>query len=106
RDVLFCVDAIQSVGVLPTDVRAAKIDFLAADGHKWMCGPEGAGIFYVAAEHLEELEVIETGWTNFERKGKFIDCPIDFLPDSRRFQAGSLNTNGIYGLRAAIGLLL
>lgn len=106
RDVLFCVDAIQSIGVLPTDVRAAKIDFLSADGHKWLCGPEGAGIFYVAAERLEELEVVENGWTNIDRKGKFLDCGIEYLPDSRRFEAGSLNTSGIYGLRAGIELLL
>jgi len=106
RHVLFCVDAIQSIGVLPIDVRAAKVDFLAADGHKWMCGPEGAGLFYVAAERLEDLEVVENGWTNIERKGKFIGCGVEWLPDSRRFEAGSLNTNGIYGLRAAIDLLL
>jgi cysteine desulfurase / selenocysteine lyase len=106
RNVLFCVDAIQSLGVLPTDVRAAKIDFLSADGHKWLCGPEGAGIFYVAAERLDELEVVENGWTNIDRKGKFLDCGIEYLPDSRRFEAGSLNTSGIYGLRAGIDLLL
>ncbi|MEO8035334.1 MAG: aminotransferase class V-fold PLP-dependent enzyme [Acidobacteriota bacterium] len=105
RRILFCVDAIQSVGALPIDVRRSKIHFLAADGHKWMCGPEGAGIFFVDAAHLDELEVLESGWTNFDRKGKFIDCPIDFLPDSRRFEAGSLNTNGIHGLRAALDLL-
>jgi selenocysteine lyase/cysteine desulfurase len=104
--VLFCVDAIQSLGVLPTDVRAAKIDFLAADGHKWLCGPEGAGIFYVRAERLDELEVVENGWTNIDRRGKFLDCPVELLPDSRRFEAGSLNTNGVYGLRAGIDLLL
>jgi len=106
RDVLFCVDAIQSVGVLPTDVKRSKVAFLAADGHKWMCGSEGAAIFFVAAEHRDKLEVLENGWTNIERKGKFIDCPIDLLPDARRFEAGSLNTCGIYGLRAAIDLLL
>lgn len=106
RNVLFCVDAIQSIGVLPFDVRRSKIDFLAADGHKWMCGPEGASIFYVASEKRELLEVVENGWTNIERKGKFIGCPIDLLPDARRFEAGSLNTNGIYGLRAALELLL
>ncbi|HXH41374.1 MAG TPA: aminotransferase class V-fold PLP-dependent enzyme [Thermoanaerobaculia bacterium] len=106
RNVLFCVDAIQSVGVLPTDVRRSKIAFLAADGHKWMCGSEGAAIFFVAAEHRDKLEVLENGWTNIDRKGKFIDCPIDLLPDARRFEAGSLNTSGIYGLRAAIDLLL
>jgi cysteine desulfurase/selenocysteine lyase len=105
RGILFCVDAIQSLGVLPLDVRRSKIAFLAADGHKWMCGPEGAGIFFVAAAHRDELEVLESGWTNFDRKGKFIDCPLELLPDSRRFEAGSLNTNGIYGLRASLELL-
>ena len=77
RNVLFCVDAIQSVGVLPVDVRKSRIDFLAADGHKWMCGPEGAAIFYVAAERRELLEVLESGWTNIERGGKFIGCGAD-----------------------------
>lgn len=106
RGVRFCVDAIQSIGVLPTDVRAAKVDFLAADGHKWMCGPESTAIFYVAENRRDELEVLETGWTNIDRKGKFIGCSTDLLADARRFEAGSLNTNGIYGLRAAIDLLL
>jgi len=106
RGVLFCVDAIQSVGVLPMDVRRFRIDFLAADGHKWMCGPEGAAIFFVAKEKMEELDVVEHGWMNIDRKGKFIDCLDDLLPDSRRFEAGSLNTNGICGLRASLELLL
>ncbi|HEX9163090.1 MAG TPA: aminotransferase class V-fold PLP-dependent enzyme [Thermoanaerobaculia bacterium] len=106
RGALFCVDAIQSVGALPVDVRRSKIAFLAADGHKWLCGSEGAAIFYVAAEHRDKLDVIENGWTNVERRGKFINCSTDLMPDSRRFEAGSLNTNGIYGLRAAIEMLL
>lgn len=106
HDVLFSVDAIQSLGVLPIDVRESNISFLAADGHKWMCGPEGAGIFFVAAALIDRLRVLENGWTNIDRKGKFIDCASDLLPDARRFEAGSLNTNGIYGLRASIDLLL
>lgn len=106
RNILFCVDAIQSVGVLPMDVHRSKISFLAADGHKWMCGAEGCAIFYVAAEHREQLDVLENGWTNIDRRGKFILTPTDLLPDARRFEAGSLNTNGVYGLRAAIELLL
>lgn len=106
RNVLLCVDAIQSVGVLPIDVRRANVAFLAADGHKWMCGPEGCALFYAAAEHREQLEVLENGWTNIDRRGKFILTPTELLPDARRFEAGSLNTNGIYGLRAAIDLLL
>lgn len=106
RNIRFCVDAIQSVGALPIDVKAAKIDFLAADGHKWMCGPEGAAIFYVAENRFDDLVVLENGWMNIDRKQKFIGCGTELLPNARRFEAGSLNTNGIYGLRAAVDLLL
>ena len=102
RGALFCVDAIQSIGALPMDVRKSRISFLAADGHKWLCGPEGAAIFYVANEHRDKLRVIEYGWTNIERRGKFLNASTDLLGDARRFEAGSLNTNGIYGLRAAV----
>ena len=104
--VLFCVDAIQAMGAVPIDVRRSKIAFLAADGHKWMCGPEGCATFFVAEEHREKLEVLENGWTNIKRGGRFIECGLELMPDARRFEAGSLNTNGVYGLRAAIELLL
>ncbi len=106
RDIYLCVDAIQSVGVLPMDVRRFRIDFLAADAHKWMGGPEGVAIFYVAAESRDDVEPLEIGWWNIDRKGKFLGAPIDWLPDARRYEAGSLNTTGVFGFRAAIDLLL
>lgn len=106
RDIYFCVDAIQCIGVLPMDVRRYNIDFLAADAHKWLCGPEGAAIFYVAAECRDDVEPLEIGWSSVDRKGKFLGAPIDWLPDARRYEAGSLNTTGVFGLRAAIDLLL
>lgn len=106
RGALFCVDAIQSVGVLPMDVRRSRIDFLAADAHKWICGPEGAAIFYAAAEKREQLEVLEIGWKNISRQGTFLGAPLDLFPDARRWEAGSINTNGVHGARAAIDLLL
>ena len=42
---LFCVDAIQSLGVVPIDVQAMNIDYLSADGHKWLLGPGGGRHF-------------------------------------------------------------
>jgi selenocysteine lyase/cysteine desulfurase len=105
KDVLFCVDAIQSLGAIPMDVRSAKIDFLAADGHKWLLGPEGAAIFYCAAESRERLDVLETGWLNVQRGDEMIGVSTELRADGRRFEAGSLNTNGIHGLRASIALL-
>src|SRR5262245_55751986 len=50
RGIAFFVDAIQGLGVFPLSVRHTSIDFLAADGHKWLLGPEGAGIFYIRRE--------------------------------------------------------
>ena len=105
KGVLFCVDAIQSFGALPVDVRRAKISFLAADAHKWVCGPEGAATFFVAAEHLERIEVLEYGWTNIVRHGSFLDAAPIPLPDARRFQGGSPNTTGVCGLHAALDLI-
>jgi selenocysteine lyase/cysteine desulfurase len=106
RNILFCIDAIQSLGAIPIDVRRSNISFLAADAHKWLCGPEGAAVFFVRADQRDSLRVIETGWWNIERRGKFLNSSTDLYADSRRFEAGSLNTTGIHGVRAAMDLLL
>ena len=106
RGALFCVDAIQGAGVLPLDVRRSKIDFLAADAHKWICGPEGAAIFYVAAGARSMLDVPEIGWRNLARQGTSLRPPLELHSDARRWEAGSINTAGVHGARAAIDLLL
>ena len=57
KDILFCVDAIQSLGVLPMDVKQYQIDFLAADGHKWLLSLEGLGGFYISKEALDKAGI-------------------------------------------------
>ncbi len=101
-----CVDAIQSVGVLPVDVQAMGIDFLAADGHKWMLGPEGAGIFYCRQDLCQMLHPAVVGWMNMVDAENYGDYRFQFQPDARRFEPGSWNIPGIYGLGASIDLLL
>ncbi|WP_236254290.1 aminotransferase class V-fold PLP-dependent enzyme [Mucisphaera calidilacus] len=101
-----CVDAIQSVGVLPVDVRSMGIDFLAADGHKWMLGPEGAGIFYVHEDLCEMLHPPVVGWLNMVNAQDYGNYEYRFVRDARRFEPGTWNVPGLLGLRAAIGLLL
>src|SRR5262249_42624144 len=64
KGVLFFVDAIQGLGVLPLDVRQAPIDFLAADGHKWLFGPEGAGLFWIRRDLVEQLHPVGVGWNS------------------------------------------
>lgn len=101
-----CVDAIQSVGVLPVDVQGMGIDFLAADGHKWLLGPEGAGIFYCRQDLCRLLRPSVVGWMNMVDAENYGDYRFEFQPDARRFEPGSWNLPGIHGLGASIDLLL
>lgn len=106
QGVAFCVDAIQSIGVLPFDVQACKADFVMADGHKWMLGPEGLALFYCRNEWLERLKLRQFGWHMVEAMGEY-DRP-DWEPahSARRFECGSPNMLGIHALHASVGLLL
>lgn len=102
----FFVDAIQGMGVLPIDVEACHIDGLAADGHKWMLGPEGHGVLYVRRERLDEIEPIEFGWTNPANFNDYASRDMTLRSSAARYECGTLNTIGCFGHRAAIELLL
>jgi selenocysteine lyase/cysteine desulfurase len=101
-----CVDAIQSVGVLPVDVQAMGVDFLAADGHKWMLGPEGAGVFYAHQDLIPLLHPAVVGWMNMIDANNYGDYRFEFQMDARRFEPGTYNVPGILALGASIDLLL
>jgi selenocysteine lyase/cysteine desulfurase len=102
----FLVDAIQGMGAFPLDVRAAHIDALAADGHKWMLGPEGCGILYVRKERQDSIFPVEFGWTNVAGYNDYSSRDMALRPDAGRYECGTLNTIGCFGLRASIEFLL
>jgi selenocysteine lyase/cysteine desulfurase len=106
RGVLFFVDAIQGLGVLPLDVRQVPVDFVAADGHKWLLGPEGAGILYVRRELVEQLHAVGVGWNSVIHAHDFDHIELRLKPHAGRWESGTLNVGGILGLGASIGLLL
>ena len=101
-----CVDGIQSVGVLPVNVAADGVDFLAADGHKWMLGPEGCGFFYCREDLVRELHPAVVGWMNMVDAHDYGDYRFEFQNDARRFEPGSYNVPGILALGASLELLL
>lgn len=105
RGVFFFVDAIQGLGAFPLDVEKMKIDALAADGHKWLLGPEGCGILYVRRERQDEIEPVEFGWTNVAGYNDYASRDMTLRPDAGRYECGTLNTIGCYGLRASIEFL-
>src|ERR1700685_1939427 len=102
----FFVDAIQGMGAFPLDVEACHIDGLAADGHKWMLGPEGNGVLYVRRKWLDAIEPVEFGWMNSANYADYGLRDTTLRPDAGRYECGTLNTIGCFGLRAALELLL
>jgi selenocysteine lyase/cysteine desulfurase len=103
---LLFVDAIQGLGAFPLDVKAAQIAGLAADGHKWLLGPEGAGVLYVNRQVMETVTPTEVGWWGVRHWADFTKRELSWRDDARRYECGTLNTVGIYGLGAAVDFLI
>ena len=104
RNILFCVDAIQTLGAFPTTVE--HVDFLAADAHKWLLGPCAAGILFVRKPLQERLHPTVFGWHNIRCPNYVAQEEMQFRADARRYEAGSQNLLGLVGLNAAMELVL
>jgi len=103
--VLFCVDAIQQLGALPFDVQASQCAFAMADGHKWLLGPEGLGVFYCRSDLREQLKLHEYGWHMLEHAGDYQRTDWQPARSARRFECGSPNMLGTMALEASLSLL-
>ncbi len=105
KNIYFCVDAIQSLGVIPMDVKEFNIDFLAADGHKWMLSVEGLGGFYISKKVLDEIHPAQVGWDSVINSSDYGNYDFTLKPDASRFEEGSFNILSIYAFGAALALL-
>jgi cysteine desulfurase/selenocysteine lyase len=105
HNVFFFVDAIQGLGVFPLDVKACGIHALAADGHKWLLGPEGWGVLYVDQAVQDQIFPVEFGWTNVKNWADYSSRDMTLRPDAGRYEPGTLNVAGSFGLRASLQLL-
>jgi selenocysteine lyase/cysteine desulfurase len=105
RGCLFFLDAIQGLGVFPLDVQSDGVDFLAADGHKWLLGPEGAGLLYVRREHLSLLRPLMVGWNSVVQGSDYTRIELNIRDEAARYEGGSQNMVGFMGLGASLDLL-
>ena len=103
---IYFVDAIQGLGAFPLDVQACHIDALAADGHKWLLGPEGCAILYISRELQERVEPVEFGWSNVASYADYGSRDMTLRPNAARYECGTLNTVGCFGLKASLEFLL
>jgi cysteine desulfurase / selenocysteine lyase len=104
--ILFCVDSIQGLGAVPLDATAWGIDFLSNGGHKWMMSPAGIGFIFVRDTLLEKIDMSRVGWLSVKDAWNFFDYKLDLLDDAKRFEMATENWIGIYGMNAAVELLL
>jgi len=105
KGALFFLDAIQGLGVFPIDVDEFGVDFLAADGHKWLLGPEGAGIAYIRQTRLERLRPIGPGWHSVKPGQDYTHIELNLRPTAARYEGGSQNIAGFLALGASLRLL-
>jgi len=103
---LLCVDAIQGIGVIPSAFAAWGVDFASADAYKWMLGPFGAGVLYVAAANRDLLRPLEPGWMSVAHRERYDHLELVYDDSARRFEGGSLTTETILQLGASVDLLL
>ena len=108
RGIVFGLDGIQGVGAQRVDVAGWNVDFLSADGHKWMLGPEGCGVLFTTPELRARLAP-PPGWTNLKRAhgaDYHVSENPEYLAGGSRFEPGALPTPGLYALAASLELLL
>lgn len=104
HSILFCIDAIQSLGALAFDLRACGADFVVADAHKWLSGPEGLALFYSSPQARDQLHLQQYGWHMVEHVGDFDRLTWAVASSARRFEPGSPNMLGIHALHASLTL--
>lgn len=106
RGVAVFLDAIQGMGMYPLDISQTPVDFLAADGHKWMLGPEGAGVAMIRREHLDKIRCGNVGWGSVKNSHNYADPQMTLKDDATRFEPGSANMVGSAAMAASLEIFL
>jgi cysteine desulfurase/selenocysteine lyase len=100
------VDAIQGLGGLKLDVERDYVDAFAADAHKYMLGPEGVALLYISDRVLDSIKPTVVGWMSVKDYDRHLEYDLSYRDGALRFEPGTLNTVGVYGLKAAVELFL
>lgn len=105
RGILFCVDAIQSLGAFEFDLKAIGAHFVVADGHKWMLGPEGVALLYTDPDLRPGMKLHQYGWHMLEHPSYFEQIESEPATSGKRFECGSPNLLGSHALNSSLSLI-
>ncbi|WP_146517009.1 aminotransferase class V-fold PLP-dependent enzyme [Rubripirellula amarantea] len=100
------LDAIQGLGMYDLDLTKTPVDFIAADGHKWLLGPEGAGVAMIRQEYVDRLRAGNVGWASVRQSHNYAHPEFALRGDASRFESGSANMIGMAALSASLSLFL
>jgi len=104
-DALFAVDIIQAFGVLPFDLPSQFVDIASGASYKWLCSPEGCGIFYLNERALARIRRTFTGWQSVENAWNFADLEQKFKSNTLAWETGMGGSALFYGLEQSLKLL-
>ncbi|MBE0512387.1 aminotransferase class V-fold PLP-dependent enzyme [Candidatus Bathyarchaeota archaeon] len=99
------VDAIQSLGVVPVNVKNEDVDILASGSYKWLLGPFGAAILYVKRDVYEELDPPFVGWRSTEEPFEFKPTQLRYAKTAKKFEYSTTDYASKTGLAEAIKYL-
>lgn len=100
RGIWFHVDGAQTAGMIPVNLHEMKCDSYATSGHKWMGGPRGTGVLYIAKDRIDEVACLHLG--AYSDAGVDLPNRIELHPTVRRHEYGTRNTELVEGLRVAM----
>jgi len=106
RNIIFVVDVIQGLGGLELDVERDYVDAFAADAHKYLLGPEGIALLFVSDRIIDRVQPTVVGWTSVKNYERHLEYDLDYREGAGRFECGTLNSAGVYGLGASLDLFL
>ena len=105
HDALFVVDATQSAGAIPIDVKKTPIDVLVAGAYKWLCGPFGAAFMYITSELLDKLEPGLVGFRSHENMWDLNASRLEYSKGAKKFEFSTMAFGCAIGLARSIDYL-
>ena len=106
KGILVFLDAIQGLGIFPLSIRETPVDFLAADGHKWLLGPEGIGVAMIRRQHLDRLRIGNVGWGSVKNSFNYHEPTFELRDEAARYESGSANMVGAAALAESLEMFL